>query len=60
MDSALFELLRNGANPALIAKINGQSLAAIELKFYSNGIPIIDADNLINNEISKASFYKFL
>ncbi|CAM3949554.1 integrase [Cohnella lubricantis] len=60
MDSALFELVRNGTNPALIAKINGQTLATIESKFYNNGIPITDADSLINHEISKTAFHKYL
>ncbi|WP_434752281.1 hypothetical protein [Paenibacillus amylolyticus] len=60
MDSALYEMVKNGANPALIAKINGTKISALEKKFYSNGIPINDSDELINHEIAKNRYYNYI
>ncbi|REK76419.1 hypothetical protein [Paenibacillus paeoniae] len=60
MDTALFEMVKNGANPALIAKINGTKISALEKKFYSNEIPIQDADELIYREIAKNKYYSFI
>lgn len=60
MDTALYEMVKNGANPALIAKINGTKLSALEKKFYSNNIAIYNADDLINQEIAKNKYYNYI
>lgn len=60
MDSALYEMVQNGVNPALIAKINGTKISSLEKKFYSNGIPINNSDEIINYEIAKNKYYNYI
>lgn len=60
MDSALYEMVQGGVNPALIAKINGTKISSPERKFYSNGIPIDNSDELINHEIAKNKYYNYI
>ncbi|MGO0059764.1 integrase [Brevibacillus fluminis] len=58
MNSAIYQLVRNGTNPAFISVINGTTLSAIEKKFYNNNFlkHIIDIDISINHEINKSNY----
>jgi len=61
MKSAIYCLVKNACNPALIAKISGLSISRIEKMFYSNPeITINNLDFLINSEISKSSYYNYI
>ncbi|OMD48475.1 hypothetical protein BSK61_24465 [Paenibacillus odorifer] len=60
MNSALLGLVRNNVNPALISKISGVKISSLEKKFYTNGFHINNADELINDEISRNSYYHYI
>ncbi|MCR8659322.1 site-specific integrase [Paenibacillus endoradicis] len=60
MNSALLGLVQSNVNPALISKISGVKISSLEKKFYNNGFHINGADELINNEISKNSYYHYI
>lgn len=60
MNSALFSLFRNGTNLALISKISGVKLSSLERKLNSIGIQVENADELINNEISRTKYYNYI
>ncbi|OME66038.1 hypothetical protein BSK65_22935 [Paenibacillus odorifer] len=60
MNSALLGLVQSNVNPALISKISGVKISSLEKKFYNNGFHINNSDELINNEISKNSYYHYI
>lgn len=61
MNTTIYNMVKNGTNPALIAKISGTSISSLENKYYKNKLyPIDSIDVLINNEISKVEYYNYL
>ncbi|KOR90384.1 hypothetical protein [Paenibacillus solani] len=60
MNSALYCMLRNGANPALLSIISGVKISRLEEKFFDNGIVIDNAELLINDEISKTQYFNYI
>ncbi|WP_214628992.1 site-specific integrase [Paenibacillus agaridevorans] len=60
MNSALYCMVKNGANPALLSIISGVKISRLEEKFYDNGIVIDFAESLINDEISKTQYFNYI
>lgn len=60
MNTAIYNMVQNGSNPAVIAKINGTLISTLEKKYYSNGMGIKDIDILVNHEICKNSYYNYI
>lgn len=60
MNTALLGLIKNNVNPALISKISGVTISRLEKKFYNNGFLTANSDEVINNEISKNSYYQYI
>ena len=61
MNTAIYNMVRNSVNPALIARINGTSISNLEKKYYKSELgQIDDIDKLINYAISKNDYYSYI
>lgn len=61
MNTAIYNMVRNAINPALIARINGTSISNLEKKYYKNDLGLIDGiDKLINYAISRNDYYNYV
>ena len=64
MNTTISNMVNNGTNPALIAKVNGTTISSLESKYYKDKENIIfinqDTNTLINNEISRVEYYHYL